>query len=162
VREAVVPVFGERLPGVTYVVRPSAYCIIENRQGEIAAALTPSGLILPGVASRPARPPRRPSSASRARSAGSSCGRPARSRGPPNSSIRRRSGPTTRKPSVFLRALLEGETAAVEEDHELLWLRPEAAAPRMYHESHGWVLGEYQENLVAADPNEFLPKERVP
>jgi len=162
VREAVVPVFGERLPGVTYVVRPSAYCIIENRQGEIAAALTPSGLILPGGGIEAGETPEE----TIVRESREECGLVVRPAGEVARATQFIYSPSERtyyeKPSVFLRALLEGETAAVEEDHELLWLRPEAAAPRMYHESHGWVLGEYQENLVAADPNEFLPKERVP
>jgi 8-oxo-dGTP diphosphatase len=147
VSEGAIPVFGERLAGERYTVRPSAYCIIENDRGEIAAALTPSGLILPGGGIEAGETPEE----TVVREAREECGLVVRAAGEIARAIQFIYSQSERtyyeKPTVFLRAIREGETKAVEEDHELVWLAVEAAAPRMYHESHGWVLREYRRGL---------------
>jgi 8-oxo-dGTP pyrophosphatase MutT (NUDIX family) len=48
VRREAAPVFGERLPGRPYVVRPSAYALIRNSEGLIAVTRTRVGYFLPG------------------------------------------------------------------------------------------------------------------
>jgi 8-oxo-dGTP diphosphatase len=140
-----VPVFGERLQGETYVVRPSAYAIIENEEGEVATVLTPLGPFLPGGGIEAGETPEE----AVVREAREEAGLLVRPSGEVARAIQFSYSKTERcyfeKRIVFLRAILEGTTAALEDDHELVWLTPETAAERMWHESHAWVLGEYQE-----------------
>ena len=42
------PVFGTKLDGVAYVVRPSAYALLPNEAGDLAVMRTPKGHFLPG------------------------------------------------------------------------------------------------------------------
>src|SRR6185436_12908353 len=43
-----VAVFGERVDGESYVVRPSAYALIEDDEGRFAVVAAPMGWFLPG------------------------------------------------------------------------------------------------------------------
>ena len=137
-----IPVFGQRLAGETYVVRPSAYAIIENEKGDIATVITPLGFFLPGGGIEAGETP----GEAVVREAREECGLLVRPEGEIARAVQFSYSKTERcyfeKRIVFLRAILEGTTAAVEEDHELVWQRPETAAAQMWHESHGWVLGE--------------------
>src|SRR5205823_10430944 len=42
------PVFGARVEGLPYVVRPSAYALVRNAEGALAVVRTPRGVHLPG------------------------------------------------------------------------------------------------------------------
>jgi 8-oxo-dGTP diphosphatase len=139
-----VPVFGQRLAGETYVVRPSAYALIENEKGEVATVLTPLGPFLPGGGIEAGETPEE----AVIREAREECGLLVRADGEIARAIQFSYSKTERcyfeKRIVFLRAILEGTTVALEEDHELVWLPPKTAADRMWHESHAWVLGQGQ------------------
>jgi 8-oxo-dGTP diphosphatase len=143
-RSEPVPVFGERVAGERYVVRPSAYAVIENEQGDVATVLTPLGPFLPGGGIEAGESPEE----AVVREAREECGLLVRADGEIARAIQFSYSKTERcyfeKRIVFLRAILEGTTAALEADHELVWLPPETAAARMWHESHAWVLKEHQ------------------
>lgn len=42
------PVFGERVAGASYALRPSAYALIRNEFGQVAVVRTAQGVFLPG------------------------------------------------------------------------------------------------------------------
>jgi 8-oxo-dGTP diphosphatase len=141
--EESLPVFGERIPGESYLVRPSAYGIIENEKGEIATVLTPNGTTLPGGGIEAGETPEQ----AVVREVQEECGfivRPGAFLARAVQFIYSRSERTYyEKRSVFLRAHVVGTTVATEgADHELIWLPREVAVARLYHESHAWVLGE--------------------
>jgi len=137
---ATVPVFGERVAGERYVVRPSAYAVIENEKGDVATVLTPLGPFLPGGGIEAGETP----DEAVVREAHEECGLLVRADGEIARAIQFSYSKTEHcyfeKRIVFLRALLEGTTAALEADHELVWLPPATAAERMWHESHAWAL----------------------
>jgi 8-oxo-dGTP diphosphatase len=142
--EAPLPIFGERIPGETYVVRPSAYGILENNKGEIATVLTPNGTTLPGGGIEAGETPEE----AVVREVQEECGLVVRPGIELARAVQFIYSPSERtyfeKRTVFLRAHVEGTTVATEgADHELIWLPREMAAARMYHESHAWVLGEF-------------------
>jgi 8-oxo-dGTP diphosphatase len=134
------PTFGARVAGEVYVVRPSAYAVIPNEKGDVATVLTPLGPFLPGGGIEAGETPEE----AVVREAREECGLLVRTDGEIARAIQFSYSKTERcyfeKRIVFLRAIVEGTTAALEEDHELVWLPPATAAARMWHESHGWVL----------------------
>lgn len=133
------PVFGERVDGRSYVVRPSAYALIEDGAGRFAVVAAPMGWFLPGGGIEAGETPEQ----AIAREALEECG------------LVVEPGPTIaeaiqlvysakedtyfEKPSLFLRATVT-KTSRPEGDHQLMWLTGAACADRMAHASHGWVL----------------------
>jgi 8-oxo-dGTP diphosphatase len=139
--EEPLPVFGERVPDESYVVRPSAYGIVENEKGEIATVLTPNGTTLPGGGIEAGETPEE----AVVREVQEECGlivRPGAFLARAVQFIYSRSERTYyEKRSVFLCAHVLGTTVATEgADHELIWLPRQVAVARLYHESHAWVL----------------------
>lgn len=49
--------FGEAQPGVAYVPRPGGYVVLFDRDGNLAAVMTPGGLALPGGGQEPGETP---------------------------------------------------------------------------------------------------------
>jgi 8-oxo-dGTP diphosphatase len=135
-----IPVFGQRLAGEDYIVRPSAYAIVEDGKGNVATVITPLGLFLPGGGIEAGETP----GEAVVREAREECGLLVRADREVAQAVQFSYSKTERchfeKRIVFLRAILFGTTAAVEADHELVWQPAATAAARMWHESHGWVL----------------------
>jgi 8-oxo-dGTP diphosphatase len=136
-----VPVFGERLADQRYVLRPSAYALMQNDRDEFAIVETPVGVFLPGGGIEGNETPAQ----AIVREVLEECGLVAR----PGPEVARAlqlaysvtEGVYFEKPSVFLRATVHGPgIVASEADHTLIWLPAEAAAERMAHESHAWIL----------------------
>lgn len=137
-----VPVFGERVVGQRYVVRPSAYAVIRNDRGHFAVVATPWGRFLPGGGLQPGEIPEQ----AIVREALEECGLLVR----PGSRIAVavqlvysiEEHTYFEKPSVFLGAIVErANLPTSESDHQLLWVSAEtAAAGSMAHASHLWVL----------------------
>lgn len=132
--------FGQRVAGVQYIARPSAYAVILDEAGAVAVVLTPEGTFLPGGGIDAGETVAQAVE----REVLEECGLLVR----PGEEIARAvqfaySKKEVRfyeKRSVFLRAAVQGRGVAVETDHRLVWLEPEAAAAEMTHESHAWVL----------------------
>ena len=145
-----VPVFGERVAGQRYIVRPSAYAVIQNDVGQFAIVATPLGLFLPGGGVEIDETPEQ----AIAREVLEECGLLVR----PGLTIAEavqlvyssRADAYFEKPSVFLRAVVDGvKTSPLEGDHQLLWISSEAAADGMFHASHAWVLRGAAQPAVA-------------
>ncbi len=134
------PTFGSRLAGVKYIVRPSGYALLRDRDGNVAVVLTPEGNFLPGGGIDPGETPEQ----AVARECAEECGFAVR--------VGRLVGEAVQfgwsikeqvffeKRCSFFEAEVVGAAASTEVDHELVWLAPERAARIMYHESHGWAI----------------------
>ena len=136
-------IFGTLVVGRRYVVRPSAYALIENDLGQVAVVLTPQGYFLPGGGLESVESPEEAVD----REVLEECGLRVRSASLIAEAVpfAYSEGDDTcyEKRCVFFRAIVEETTTLqAETDHELLWLSPEVAAARMTHESHAWVLRE--------------------
>ena len=136
-----VPRFGERVPGVSYVRRPSAYAIIRSATGEVAVVRTAAGVFLPGGGMEAGE------SAEQAvvREVLEECGFAirllARLPGAVEFLHARAESTYFEKICTFFSAVAEGtQTRSPESDHEVLWLSSDAAAPLLSHESHRWAL----------------------
>jgi 8-oxo-dGTP diphosphatase len=145
-----VPMFGERVAGQRYVVRPSAYAVIQNDLDQFAVVLTPVGLFLPGGGIEIHETPEQ----TIAREALEECGLLVR----PGLRIAHavqlvyssQEDTYFEKPSVFLRAVIESANMSPSElDHDLLWVSSRAAADDMTHESHAWVVRTAAQPAVA-------------
>jgi 8-oxo-dGTP diphosphatase len=147
-----VAVFGERVDGQSYVMRPSAYALIENDDGRFAVVTAPMGWFLPGGGIEAGETPEQ----AIAREALEECGLVVE----PGLRIAEaiqlvysaREDTYFEKPSLFLRATVMGtRTSGSDDDHQLLWVTGEAGADRMAHASHAWVLRGAAQPAVAAD-----------
>ena len=133
-------VFGIRLEGCRYVVRPSAYAILRDENGAIAVVRAPGGWFLPGGGIEAGE------TAEQAvvREALEECGlliQPRVVLGSATEIVHSPAGHSgVDKASVFIDAAVVGKTAATEIDHELTWLTPAEAIRRLSHQSHRWVI----------------------
>jgi 8-oxo-dGTP diphosphatase len=136
-----VPVFGERVGGQRYVVRPCAYGVITNEGGDFAVVATPVGSYLPGGGIEPDETPQQ----AVVRETLEECGLVVR----PGATIAEAvqlvysqlESAYFEKLSVFMHASIERSgVPPTETDHELRWLPRAAAADAMTHASHAWVL----------------------
>ena len=134
------PVFGSRVDGCPYIVRPSAYALVRDATSAVAVVHTPSGVYLPGGGIEGEERPDQ----TVVREAQEECG------------LVLRPGPTVgravqiaysvseqtcfEKHCVFLTADVVGTTTAMEADHTLAWLMPGEALASLTHESHRWAL----------------------
>jgi 8-oxo-dGTP diphosphatase len=137
----VIPVFGAREAGVTYIVRPSAYALVADADGRLAVVRTPLGVFLPGGGMDPGETP----AGTVVREVEEECGLLVRVGGWRAAAVHLVWSPRDRvhyeKRSTFLDAAVAGPGApAVEADHELAWLAPAGAAAAMAHESHAWAV----------------------
>ncbi len=134
------PVFGERVEGCPYIVRPSAYALITNADGELAIVLTPRGGFLPGGGIDEGED----DGAAVAREAREECGFIVR----PVAEVARAveivysagEGACFEKRSTFIDATLVDVVSTGEGDHRLVWLEPAAAIEHLAHESHRWAV----------------------
>ena len=134
------PVFGTRLPGCAYVVRPSAYAVLRDEDGRIAVVRAARGWFLPGGGIE------LDEAAERAveREAREECGlviQPRRIIGNATEIVHSPAGTAgVDKVSVFFDAMVMGSVAAAEPEHELVWLRPAEAVARLSQKSHRWAV----------------------
>lgn len=135
------PVFGERVSGVAYVRRPSAYAIIRNAAGEVAVVRTPKGAFLPGGGIEAGETPEE----AVVREVLEECGFAIRLLSRLPDAVQFVHAPAEarhfEKCSAFFEAVVAGsQTSAVESGHEVLWLAQDAARRLLSHESHSWAV----------------------
>ena len=135
-----IPVFGSRVPGQTYVHRPSAYALVRNSHGEFAVARTPVAHYLPGGGIDPGETPEQAVE----REGREECGFVLQPRFFVGRAIEicysSEEQKYFEKDSFFLEADVVSHVQPSELDHELLWLRAEDAMARLTHESHRWAI----------------------
>jgi len=139
------PVFGRRVDGCPYIVRPSAYALIRNVDGALAVVRTAGGCFLPGGGMEPGEHPEMTIE----RETAEECGLLVTASAMVGSAVEIVHSPGENacfeKRSVFLEATVRGSTRAVETDHDLLWLLPERAVETLSHESHRWGVQRFIE-----------------
>ena len=135
-----VPLFGDRVEGCAYVLRPSAYALVRNAGGEVAVVRTPRGTFLPGGGIEAGESAEQTIE----REAIEECGLvvlPGRTIGTAIQIVHSADEDTCfEKRSTFLEAVSRGRVPAKERDHELAWLKPAEAVDALSHESHRWAV----------------------
>lgn len=135
------PVFGARDPGIAYLVRPSAYAVIEDAAGRIALVRTPEGVYLPGGGIEAGE------TAPQAivREAIEECGLAVRVGSWSVAAVQFCYAIPEQehfeKHSVFFEAAIERIVGgATEADHELFWAAAGEAPAALSHESQAWAV----------------------
>jgi 8-oxo-dGTP diphosphatase len=135
------PVFGQRVPGASYVQRPSVYAVIRDGLGHVALVRTAQGVFLPGGGIEADETPEQ----ALLREVREECGFDIR--------LLSRLGDAVQlvyaqaevayfeKASTFFAAIVERhQSVPSERDHEVLWVASSEAALLVSHESHRWAL----------------------
>jgi 8-oxo-dGTP diphosphatase len=138
------PVFGTRLAGCRYIVRPSAYALLRDEDGRFAVVRSARGWFLPGGGIEA----NEDAAQAVEREAGEECGLVIQPRGIVGNATEIVHSPAGNagvdKVSVFFDAVVTGTIPATEPDHELVWLSPADAVKRLSHKSHQWAVGRHQ------------------
>jgi 8-oxo-dGTP diphosphatase len=139
-----VPVFGLRSEGERWVIRPSAYGLLEDEAGRLAVVRSRDGIFLPGGGVDAGETPEE----AIRREALEECGLIVR----PGRWVTRAvqfaysasEGAHFEKRSTFMECAIEGsDRTHLEAGHEVLWVDEEEATRILTHESHGWALREW-------------------
>jgi len=136
-----VPVFGVRRAATQPTPRPSAYALIADGSGRIAAVRTGAGVFLPGGGIEPGETPE----VAAARETLEECGLVVRWGSWSARAVQFVDSKEERtyfeKLCTFVDVVIvSGNGAGGATDHELLWLPPETASEMMSHESHAWAI----------------------
>lgn len=132
--------FGIAVSGEDYILRPGSYLVVLNSQGEVAVVSTPQGFFLPGGGQNNGETPAQAA----VREADEECG------------LRVELGEMLgtadelvfaaaetkyyRKRCVFFSARFIRCEEGGEEEHQLIWLKPEDAVSLLSHKSQAWAV----------------------
>jgi 8-oxo-dGTP diphosphatase len=135
------PVFGQRVPGASYVQRPSVYAIIQNELGQVAVVRTAQGVFLPGGGIEMDETPEQ----AVLREVREECGLDVRLLSRLRDAVQlvysQAEMTYFEKASTFFAAIVEGHRSdPLQKDHEVLWAVSSEAAALVSHESHRWAL----------------------
>ena len=146
--------FGRRDPGVAYADRPAAFGIAVN-DGLLAVVRVtrPEGAVwidLPGGAIDPGETEEQ----AMIREFGEETGLVVRPAGPVTRAdqyFHKTDGAPVNNRAVVMRAEILGQDQAlkIEDDHQLLWLEPEAAMRQLRHDSHAWAVLAWLRSMAA-------------
>lgn len=134
------PIFGIRIDGCRYTIRPSAYALLRDDQQRIAVVRAARGWFLPGGGIEEGET----AEEAVVREAAEECGlviAPQRIVATATEIVHAPAGTSgVDKESIFFDAVIVGTIAASEIDHELAWWPVAEAAERLSHRSHRWVV----------------------
>ena len=148
-----VPVFGARSEGERYVIRPSAYGLLEDRDGRLAVVRSRDGIFLPGGGVDAGETPEE----AVRREALEECGLIVRPGRWVVRAVQFAHSASERahfeKRSTFMECATEGsDRTRLEAGHELLWVDEEEATRILNHASHAWAVRQWERrSLVPAD-----------
>src|SRR5262249_22109449 len=135
-----IPEFGLADSEAKYILRPGGYAVIFSASGDVAVVSTPLGLFLPGGGQEAAESPEDAA----IRETREECGLQISLVGlicvADELVFAAEEEAHYRKQCVFFLAEITGKEGAGEFDHELIWLRPEAALARLRYKSQRWAI----------------------
>jgi 8-oxo-dGTP diphosphatase len=139
------PIFGVRIGGEAWGVRPSAYGVVEDGHGRLAVVRTPEGVFLPGGGQEAGETPERAIE----REVMEECGLGVQLGLWTTRAVQliysKQERAHFEKLSTFIAAVVEGPAGIpTEKDHELVWADPETAAQLLSHESHRWAVRQWR------------------
>ena len=138
-----VPVCGTRVDGCPYVVRPSAYALVQNTAGQLAVIQTTQGCFLPGGGLERDETPQQTVE----REAREECGLVLASRHVLGNAVEiaysAGENACFENRSVFIAADIAAQGMSMEPDHELVWLPPDQALNALSPESHRWAVRRF-------------------
>ena len=142
------PVFGDRLPGVRYRVRPSAYAVVPDERGMLAVLRTPLGWFLPGGGRDAGEEPEATVVREGVEEAGLRLA-PGVVLGHATEWIHAEGDAEGwEKRSTFLAARVGGTATAVEPDHVLEWIPAAEAALVLTPPTHRWAVARWRERAA--------------
>jgi len=135
------PVFGIRSEGARWVIRPSAYGLLEDQDGRVAVVRSRDGTFLPGGGVEAGE---MPEDAIR-RETLEECGLIVRPAYWVTRAVQFAYSASERahfeKRSTFMECAIEGtDRTHLQTGHELFWVDEEMATRILTHESHGWAV----------------------
>jgi 8-oxo-dGTP diphosphatase len=134
------PLFGTRLAGCRYVVRPSAYAVVRDDDDRIAVVRAARGWHLPGGGLDAGET----SEQAVEREVLEECAFRVRLHGRLGDATEIVHSPAGHdgvdKVSAFFEATVAEAAPGAEPEHEVAWLSPEAAVERLSHASHRWAV----------------------
>jgi 8-oxo-dGTP diphosphatase len=141
-----VAVFGERTEGCT--IRPSAYALLEDLHGRVAVVRSADGTFLPGGGIEAGETPEE----AILREGLEECGliiQPAvwlvRA---VQFSYSKSEQAFFEKRSIFVEGTILGtDSSRLEANHEMIWIKPEAASEFLSHTSHCWAVEQWQKRV---------------
>ena len=135
--------FGSAIAGRSYVLRPGGYAVIRNRLNEVAVVRTPEGLFLPGGGQLPGESPDQAAIRETAEESGLRIQVGVCLGVADELKFSAREGGHLRKRCTFFAADAPdgAREAAIELDHELLWLPFPEAIAQLSDESQRWAVG---------------------
>jgi 8-oxo-dGTP diphosphatase len=138
-----VAVFGERIEGCT--IRPSAYALLEDAEGRVAVVRSADGTFLPGGGIEPGETPEEAIRREGMEECGFIIQPGAWLVRAVQFSYSRSEKTYFEKRSIFVEGtILASDSSRLEADHELIWIKPEAANEFLSHTSHCWAVGQWQ------------------
>lgn len=143
------PVFGVRSESERYIIRPSAYGLVEDGRGHLALVRTPQGVFLPGGGIEAGETPAQ----AVAREALEECGLVVRVGSWATCAVQFCYSGSEKthfeKRCTFVDAVVEEVApSGTEADHELVWVAIDAASAIMSHESHGWAIAAWRSRMT--------------
>ena len=135
-----IPIFGTRVSGAVYRLRPSAYALVRNDVGQFAVVQTPVACYLPGGGMDPGETPEQ----TIVREGQEECGFILKPRAQVGRAMEicysSEEGEYFEKDSFFIDAEIVGQGASIELDHELMWMVADRAKEVLTHGSHRWAI----------------------